>query len=91
MDMDASRYIWYCATDILNDRQRGREREREGVCLIRTLPQSKEFQPVSVSYGVSSVCVCVRISQKRVCLYFPLSLCVCVGVRVCVSQRKMLR
>lgn len=29
MDMDASRYIWYCATDILNDRQKERERERE--------------------------------------------------------------
>lgn len=26
---------------------------------------------------VQCVCVCVRISQKRVCLYFPLSLCVC--------------
>lgn len=29
MDMDASRYIWYCATDILNDRQTERERGGE--------------------------------------------------------------
>lgn len=69
---------------------KSREGKAYAQCLIRTLPQSKEFQPVSVSYGVSSVCVLSRISQRRVreSVFSSVSVRVCVRLRACVRRPK---